>query len=158
MCGSCSCSLPSLPYSFRLNLLQIDCSRAGQRHIRSSVEALRLSTVIPVSLYLISSASLVSGFYIRSTISFYLPSQYSINFNSSSLPYNIAIMDDEARQALASMKMPRRPINFVPATSGEILKLGQITCRIMEDGSRTGTCPLFNLLFTSPTLLHKTTA
>ncbi|USP74728.1 hypothetical protein yc1106_02002 [Curvularia clavata] len=46
-------------------------------------------------------------------------------------------MDDEARQALATMKMPRRPINFVPATSGEILKLGHITCRIMEDGSRT---------------------
>ncbi|KAF2124891.1 RmlC-like cupin [Dothidotthia symphoricarpi CBS 119687] len=46
-------------------------------------------------------------------------------------------MDDEARQALASMKMPRRPINFVSATSGEILKLGHITCRIMEDGSRT---------------------
>ncbi|CAG5143039.1 uncharacterized protein ALTATR162_LOCUS1272 [Alternaria atra] len=46
-------------------------------------------------------------------------------------------MDDEARQAMASMKMPRRPINFVSAKSGEILKLGHITCRIMEDGSRT---------------------
>ncbi|KAL5116104.1 hypothetical protein ACEQ8H_006000 [Pleosporales sp. CAS-2024a] len=46
-------------------------------------------------------------------------------------------MDDEARQALASMEMPRRPINFVPATSGEVLQLGPITCRIMEDGSRT---------------------
>lgn len=47
-------------------------------------------------------------------------------------------MDDEARQALAKMDMPRRPINFVPAKSGEILKLGHITYRIMEDGSRTG--------------------
>jgi hypothetical protein len=46
-------------------------------------------------------------------------------------------MDDEARQALASMAMPTRPINFVPAKSGEILKLGHTTCRIMEDGSRT---------------------
>jgi len=46
-------------------------------------------------------------------------------------------MDDEARQAMASMKMPRRPINFVSAKQGEILKLGQITCRVMEDGSRT---------------------
>ncbi|KAF2442749.1 RmlC-like cupin [Karstenula rhodostoma CBS 690.94] len=46
-------------------------------------------------------------------------------------------MDDEARQALAKMDMPRRPINFVPAKSGEILKLGHITCRVMEDGSRT---------------------
>lgn len=46
-------------------------------------------------------------------------------------------MDDEARQALANMAMPRRPINFVPAKSGEILKLGHVTCRIMEDGSRT---------------------
>lgn len=47
-------------------------------------------------------------------------------------------MDDEARQALSTMAMPRRPINFVPAKSGEILKLGHLTCRIMEDGSRTG--------------------
>ncbi|KAF2995272.1 hypothetical protein E8E13_004161 [Curvularia kusanoi] len=46
-------------------------------------------------------------------------------------------MDDEARQALANMKMPRRPINYVPAKEGEILKLGHITCRVMEDGSRT---------------------
>ncbi|KAF2266453.1 RmlC-like cupin [Lojkania enalia] len=46
-------------------------------------------------------------------------------------------MDDEARQALAAMQMPKRPINFVPAKAGEILKLGHITCRIMEDGSRT---------------------
>ncbi|KAF2641917.1 RmlC-like cupin [Massarina eburnea CBS 473.64] len=35
------------------------------------------------------------------------------------------------------MAMPRRPINFVPAKEGEILELGHITCRIMEDGSRT---------------------
>lgn len=47
-------------------------------------------------------------------------------------------MDDEARQALANMEMPRRPVNFVPAKSGEILKIGQLTCRIMEDGSHTG--------------------
>ncbi|OCK84256.1 hypothetical protein K432DRAFT_414121 [Lepidopterella palustris CBS 459.81] len=35
------------------------------------------------------------------------------------------------------MGMPNVPINFVPAKAGEILKLGHITCRIMEDGSRT---------------------
>lgn len=45
--------------------------------------------------------------------------------------------DDEATQATSLMAMPRRPINFVSAKSGEILKLGHITCRIMEDGSRT---------------------
>ena len=50
-------------------------------------------------------------------------------------------MDDEARQALATMKMPRVPINHVPAQTGEILKLGHITCRIMEDGSRTSKPP-----------------
>lgn len=54
-------------------------------------------------------------------------------------------MDDEARQALASMAMPRRPINFVPAKEGEILKLGHLTCRIMEDGSRTGSLLPLNL-------------
>lgn len=34
--------------------------------------------------------------------------------------------------------VPDRPINFVPAKEGEILQLGVITIRIMEDGSRTG--------------------
>jgi hypothetical protein len=66
----------------------------------------------------------------------------SISFtilNISHTNYKYIIMDDEARQALATMKMPRRPINFVSAQSGEVLKLGHITCRIMEDGSRTGT-------------------
>jgi hypothetical protein len=51
-------------------------------------------------------------------------------------------MDDEARQALASMEMPRVPINFVSAKAGEVLKFGQIVCRILEDGSRTGTNPI----------------
>lgn len=46
-------------------------------------------------------------------------------------------MDEEARLALSNMTTPNRPINFVSAKSGEILKLGHITCRIMEDGSRT---------------------
>ncbi|KAF2749924.1 RmlC-like cupin [Sporormia fimetaria CBS 119925] len=46
-------------------------------------------------------------------------------------------MDDESRDALASMKMPRRAINYVPAKSGEIFKLGPMICRVMEDGSRT---------------------
>jgi quercetin dioxygenase-like cupin family protein len=63
-------------------------------------------------------------------------------------------MDDEARQALANMKMPRRPINFVSAKSGEILKLGHITCRIMEDGSRTGNAPF---LLAHHTLIAKNT-
>nr|OQO17890.1 hypothetical protein B0A51_16144 [Rachicladosporium sp. CCFEE 5018] len=44
------------------------------------------------------------------------------------------------------IKIPSVPLNFVPAKSGEIIKLGQITCRILEDGSRTdnrlGTCEL----------------
>ena len=36
------------------------------------------------------------------------------------------------------MDTPTVPINFVPAKSGETFKLGTITIRIMEDGSRTG--------------------
>jgi hypothetical protein len=56
------------------------------------------------------------------------------------LPATVAAMglDEETRTAQSALQMPRVPINFVPATSGEILKLGHITCRIMEDGSRTG--------------------
>ena len=38
------------------------------------------------------------------------------------------------------METPNGPLNFVPAKQGEILKLaGGVTCRIVEDGSRTGT-------------------
>ncbi|EON63074.1 hypothetical protein W97_02301 [Coniosporium apollinis CBS 100218] len=35
------------------------------------------------------------------------------------------------------MAMPKVPINFVSATSGEMFSLGQITIRVMEDGSHT---------------------
>jgi hypothetical protein len=34
--------------------------------------------------------------------------------------------------------IPQVPINFVPATEGESFALGQISIRVMEDGSRTG--------------------
>jgi hypothetical protein len=36
------------------------------------------------------------------------------------------------------METPNVPINFVPAKQGEVLHLGTIIIRIMEDGSRTG--------------------
>lgn len=45
-------------------------------------------------------------------------------------------MDEQV--ALKAMAMPKRPVNFVPAVTCEILRLGPITCRIMEDGSNTG--------------------
>ena len=45
-------------------------------------------------------------------------------------------MDEEI--AMKALEMPKVPVNFVPAKSGEMLKLGHITMRIMEDGSRTG--------------------
>lgn len=35
------------------------------------------------------------------------------------------------------METPAVPINFVPVSAGETFKLGTITIRIMEDGSRT---------------------
>lgn len=34
--------------------------------------------------------------------------------------------------------MPTVPVNFVPAKGGEVISLGGITLRVMEDGSRTG--------------------
>ncbi|KAI1426349.1 RmlC-like cupin domain-containing protein [Xylaria sp. FL1777] len=44
----------------------------------------------------------------------------------------------EEAEVFKGMKMPRnRPVNFVPAKTGEVLRLGPIKCRIMEDGSRT---------------------
>jgi len=34
--------------------------------------------------------------------------------------------------------IPEVPLSFVPAKAGEVLHLGPLTCRIMEDGSKTG--------------------
>lgn len=39
----------------------------------------------------------------------------------------------------ALLETPQEHINFVPAREGEIIKLGPLTLRVMEDGSRTGT-------------------
>lgn len=36
------------------------------------------------------------------------------------------------------METPTVPINFIPAKAGEILTLGTIKLRIIEDGSLTG--------------------
>lgn len=45
--------------------------------------------------------------------------------------------EDFPRQLL---KFPTNgiPVNFVPAKTGEVIQLGPITCRVLEDGSRTG--------------------
>jgi len=40
---------------------------------------------------------------------------------------------------LALLETPQEHINFVPAKEGEIIKLGPLTLRVMEDGSHTGT-------------------
>lgn len=37
------------------------------------------------------------------------------------------------------MDIPDRPVHFVPAKAGEVLKLGTMRLRVMEDGSNTGT-------------------
>lgn len=58
-------------------------------------------------------------------------------------------MDNETREVLSKMDMPRVPITFVPAKAGEVLKLGHITCRVMEDGSNTDN-RLSTALFTLP--------
>jgi len=39
----------------------------------------------------------------------------------------------------ALLETPQEHINFVPAKEGEIIKLGPLTLRVMEDGSHTGT-------------------
>ncbi|KAK3938165.1 RmlC-like cupin domain-containing protein [Diplogelasinospora grovesii] len=44
-------------------------------------------------------------------------------------------MDEQT--ALKTMAIPERALNFVPAKAGEILQLGPITCRTMEDGTNT---------------------
>jgi hypothetical protein len=57
-------------------------------------------------------------------------------------------MDEQA--AIKAMAMPRVPINLVTAKQGEILKLGHITCRVQEDGSRTGRLTFSYLVLPSP--------
>lgn len=48
-------------------------------------------------------------------------------------------MDEAMEAIMKSRQVPDVPVNFVPAQAGEIIKLGPITCRVLEDGSRTGT-------------------
>lgn len=48
-------------------------------------------------------------------------------------------MDEAMEAIMRSRQVPDVPVNFVPAQAGEIIKLGPITCRVLEDGSRTGT-------------------
>lgn len=43
------------------------------------------------------------------------------------------------------METPNVPLNFVPAKQGEVLHLGTIVIRIMEDGSRTGNVLLWSI-------------
>lgn len=45
--------------------------------------------------------------------------------------------------------VPQVPIHFIPATAGETFSLGQLTIRIMEDGSNTGRVCQFNLLIST---------
>ncbi len=42
--------------------------------------------------------------------------------------------------------IPEVPLSFVPVKAGEVLHLGPLTCRIMEDGSNTGTFKYFDSL------------
>ncbi|KAI8677586.1 hypothetical protein LRP88_12487 [Fusarium phalaenopsidis] len=44
-------------------------------------------------------------------------------------------MDEEA--AMKAMATPDRPISFVPAKAGDIIRIGPIICRVLEDGSNT---------------------
>lgn len=46
-----------------------------------------------------------------------------------------SIMDEEA--AIKALAMPDRSISFVPTKAGEIIRIGPVICRIMEDGSNT---------------------
>jgi hypothetical protein len=45
---------------------------------------------------------------------------------------------DPSLAALKGIPKDHIPVNFVSAKAGDIIKLGGITCRVMEDGSRTG--------------------
>jgi hypothetical protein len=47
-------------------------------------------------------------------------------------------MDEAMDAIIRSRQVPDVPVNFVPAKGGDIIKLGPITCRVLEDGSRTG--------------------
>lgn len=55
----------------------------------------------------------------------------------------------EAEGPPTSQGIPKVPVNFVPATEGEIIALGHMSLRILEDGSRTGLFPYF-WLFSLP--------
>jgi hypothetical protein len=47
------------------------------------------------------------------------------------------------------LAVPSVDIQFVPVKAGEVLKLGPITCRIIEDGSNTGMTTIWSTQMTS---------
>ena len=49
------------------------------------------------------------------------------------------MMDGE--DAMKAMATPEQPISFIPAKGGDIIHIGPIICRVLEDGSNTGTTP-----------------
>lgn len=40
------------------------------------------------------------------------------------------------------MEVPDRPLSFVPAKAGDIIAIGSMKLRVMEDGSNTGMIPV----------------
>jgi hypothetical protein len=67
-----------------------------------------------------------NGFYTNSqTQHFQAPTTMAAKPGQATLPNGIPI--------------PEVPLSFVPVKAGEVIKLGPLTCRIMEDGSNTGT-------------------
>lgn len=55
---------------------------------------------------------------------------------------------------LRLLDVPQVPVNFVPAAAGERFKLGTMTIRIMEDGSRTGESFVLFLAFPHGSLIR----
>jgi predicted nucleic acid binding AN1-type Zn finger protein len=59
------------------------------------------------------------------------------------------------------LAVPDRDIKFVAVKAGEVLKLGPITCRVLEDGSNTGneqSSPRFKTIHSQTHPFNQTTA
>lgn len=48
----------------------------------------------------------------------------------------------ETDKILPTMEVPNRPLSFVPAKAGDIIAIGSMKLRVMEDGSNTDMIPV----------------
>ena len=112
---------------------EIDTTKCSVKSIGPAMSSERVELSIHTSLLLLHGISHSLKTFL------FLTKRNSLQTTRSKATRLLHIMTSSGIGFDGFIKIPDRPLNFVPAKAGETIHLGQITCRILEDGSRTGT-------------------